>query len=525
MNGKYDVENLKSLRLEKQALGFLLKSEENLKVYYEVSRLLTDSCFADKYNKQIFNVIKTLLNSQQTVNTVTVAQKLSECGISHKDGNDIDNYLDAVSFTQINREGFLECCKDLYKLHLRREIFLKSKEIAVDQFSNPDQSPFERIGEMSKKFDELRVNTIEDEKPTFILDGLVDHVKERANNPQQVSGIPWPYKELNEACGGLRNSDLHMIIAASGAGKTTLLMDVGLKVALQGIHVIYLNTEMTDDQMRDRLVGMLTKIEPILISTGQIRHEAVEYNKFVDKEKEMMDIQQKVGKYLIHKEAEYMSTEEMKSYVKYIYNKYVGQGNPCLIIHDYLKISDEKTSSHNQEYQIIRNKTNELKRLASDLKCPVLTAMQTNRRPDDDTLSLKDALKVDSTAMAMSHSASWVTSFLAFYKAKDQRERELDGPEFGTHKLVPLKIRSWGLGGMQYEAPLRRETPDGVFYQKNQINLERGVFTLEARGTLRTIINRFDIQGNDISEEFEEDESNNAEIVEHELESDDDGTL
>ena len=106
MNGKYDVENLKSLRLEKQALGFLLKSEENLKVYFEVSRLLTDSCFADKYNKQIFNVIKTLLNSQQTVNTVTVAQKLSECGISHKDGNDIDNYLDAVSFTQINMGDF-----------------------------------------------------------------------------------------------------------------------------------------------------------------------------------------------------------------------------------------------------------------------------------------------------------------------------------------------------------------------------------------------------------------------------------
>ena len=41
MNGKYDVENLKSLRLEKQALGFLLKSEENLKVYYEVSRQLS----------------------------------------------------------------------------------------------------------------------------------------------------------------------------------------------------------------------------------------------------------------------------------------------------------------------------------------------------------------------------------------------------------------------------------------------------------------------------------------------------
>ena len=69
MNGKYDVENLKSLRLEKQALGFLLKSEENLKVYFEVSRLLTDSCFADKYNKQILTDFSTT-TAAPTVPTV-----------------------------------------------------------------------------------------------------------------------------------------------------------------------------------------------------------------------------------------------------------------------------------------------------------------------------------------------------------------------------------------------------------------------------------------------------------------------
>ena len=88
------------------------------------------------------------------------------------------------------------------------------------------------------------------------------------------------------------------------------------------------------------------------------------------------------------------------------------------------------------------------------------------------------------------------TSFLAFYKAKDAREIELDGVEYGSHKLVPLKIRSWGFRGLQYEHPLRRETPDGVIYQKNHINLERGVFTLESRGTLRSTVDRLDIQNN-----------------------------
>ena len=102
-NKKYDVERLKSLRLEKQILGYLLKSEENIKDYYDVSVLLTEKVFADKYNKQIFNVIVSLLKAGQTINTVSVAQKLSDLNISHKDGNDIDNYLDAVSFTQIHR--------------------------------------------------------------------------------------------------------------------------------------------------------------------------------------------------------------------------------------------------------------------------------------------------------------------------------------------------------------------------------------------------------------------------------------
>ena len=499
-NKKYDVERLKSLRLEKQILGYLLKSEENVKDYYDVSVLLTEKVFADKYNKQIFNVIISLLKSGQTINTVSVAQKLSDLNISYKDGNDIDNYLDAVSFTQINKKGFIEACKQVYTFFLRREAYAKAKEIAKEQFQNAEQSPMEILGNMSKVVDEFKVNAVDDEKPTFILDGLNDHIKDKANNPQEFVGIPWPYEEVNDACGGLRNGDLHMVIAATGAGKTTLLMDVGLKVACAGYHVIYLNTEMTDDQMRDRLSGMITSIEPILISTGKLRNEAIEYNKFIDKEQEMIELQKNAGKYLIHKVAENMSVAEIESYVKYVYNRYVGEGNPCLIIYDYLKIIDEQASGYNQEYQIIRNKSNSLKKLALDLNSPVLTALQTNRRSDDDTVSLKEALKVDSTAMAMSHSASWFTSFLAFYKAKDNRERELDGPENGTHKLVPLKIRSWGFRGLQYEHALTRQTPDGNVQQKNHINLQRGVFTLESCGTLRDGINRLNIQ-NDNSEQ------------------------
>ena len=161
-NKKYDVERLKSLRLEKQILGYLLKSEENTKDYYDVAVLLTEKVFADKYNKQIFNVIISLLKSGQTINTVSVAQKLSDLNISHKDGNDIDNYLDAVSFTQINKKGFVEACKQVYTFFLRREAYAKAKEIATEQFNNSDQTPMEILGNMSKVVDEFKVNAVDD---------------------------------------------------------------------------------------------------------------------------------------------------------------------------------------------------------------------------------------------------------------------------------------------------------------------------------------------------------------------------
>ena len=71
---------------------------------------------------------------------------------------------------------------------------------------------------------------------------------------------------------------------------------------------------------------------------------------------------------------------------------------------------------------------------------------------------------------------------------------------------------------MAYERKILRETPDGIVPQKNHINLHRGIFTLESRGTLRDLVNRFDIQDNDQSQEAPE-----SAIAESQLE--DDGTL
>ena len=86
-NKKYDVERLRSLRLEKQILGYLLKSEENIKDYYDVSVLLTEKVFADKYNKQIFNVIISLLKSASQTNHGLPPKSNATCAKHSSIGN------------------------------------------------------------------------------------------------------------------------------------------------------------------------------------------------------------------------------------------------------------------------------------------------------------------------------------------------------------------------------------------------------------------------------------------------------
>jgi len=200
-NNRFDEERLKSLRLEKRALGYLLKSPNKEQDYYDVAPLLTEKSFADKKNQRIFNSIMLLLKSGQEINSVSVANRISankvESGLS---GDDIDNYLGAVSFTQTNKKGFVETCQELYKFYLRRDAFSKAKQIAAEQFKNSDQSPFEIINTANKILDEFKVDAIDGEKPTFILEELNDYIKQKANEPQKTVGIPWPYEELNLAC-------------------------------------------------------------------------------------------------------------------------------------------------------------------------------------------------------------------------------------------------------------------------------------------------------------------------------------
>ena len=62
----------------------------------------------------------------------------------------------------------------------------------------------------------------------------------------------------------------------------------------------------------------------------------------------------------------------------------------------------------------------------------------------------------DSTTAALSDRINWFATLVAIFRKKTPEERELDGEEFGTHKLIPVEIRSMGKASETYQDSLRR---------------------------------------------------------------------
>ena len=162
----------------------------------------------------------------------------------------------------------------------------------------------------------------------------------------------------------------------------------------------------------------------------------------------------------------------------------VGRDGKCIIALDYLKLTGESVDKSWMEYQAIGEKVNKLKKLATELNCPIVTAVQSNRSGE----GRKVGDPVDSGVIALSDRIQWFADFTAFLTRKIREEIAWDGEHFGTHMLVPFKTRYQGRDAAGHQDLVRRRAPNGQEkYYENFLNFNIENFNVEERGTLHDI--------------------------------------
>jgi len=205
-----------------------------------------------------------------------------------------------------------------------------------------------------------------------ILSDLYDSVERWVKHPLksgEVRGLSTGFKDLNAVTGGLDRSELYVICGRPGVGKTALSLDVARTVALNGYKVLIFSLEMTAESVMARWASAMSGVSVRIIQRGigdaqayidAILRLSLLKNLWIDDQPSLSPDQVRARALKIAREA--------------------GGLDLFVLDHGAKMSSDERGKN---EATIEGRKTEAMKDLAKELRCPGILVLQLNRNVEN----------------------------------------------------------------------------------------------------------------------------------------------
>ena len=342
-----------SIEAESSVLGGLLLDNS---AWDRMGDLLIDNDFYRHEHKLIFGAIAALINGSKPADVITVYEHLQNQGKSEGMGglgylNSLAQYVPSAS----NIRRYAEIVRERSIL---RKLVTASDEIATNAFS-----PQGRAEEGS------RMKQGSQSMDTLVVD-LMDRVQERADNPNDITGVPTGFYDLDRMTSGLQAGDLVVIAARPSMGKTAFAINIAEHVALnEGLPVAVFSMEMGAAQLAVRVVGSIGRIDQGHLRTGKLSDE--EWPRLTDAIERLRTVSLHID------ETPGLTPSELRANARRLARKC---GKLGLIVVDYLQLmSGSAGSDGDNRATELGEISRGLKMLAKELQCPVIALSQLNR--------------------------------------------------------------------------------------------------------------------------------------------------
>lgn len=492
--------DLFNLELEKYSIAALIKYPN---LFDQTELFVKSSDYHFEANRRIYEVIRSLILQNKTPDSVLVAAKIKDLGVTLPNGIQAQPYLQALELVPITEKAGLQYFQELAALSFRRN-YLENLRDCAKIIKNTDSSNIEElVSKVDGKYNQY-VNAFDVfDQPVNLFTVAREAIADKINNPEKSISYLTPFPEFNEFYGGLRPKNLYCFGSRAGSGKTTLLASLGFKTAnicnKEKLPLLYCDTEMEKEDSAIRTVASITGIPFNSLDQGEITQEwKTKIDTLLDKgEQEYSFDFLKVGN---------KSTDQLISIVRRWYNSKVGRGKPCIIIYDYLKLVNETATDAAKEYQLMGDKVDKFKKLAEEINAIFLTAVQLNRTAENQGKK-EGTYSTNQAAISLSDRISWFASFVALFQRKTMDQISMDGPEFGSHSMHVVKARFNGPKAPGFFDIVERVVDGKKQYIQNYISFDVKNFDVKEVGSLQTIINKgknkINIQNNSPKEEVE----------------------
>ena len=364
-----------SIEGESSVLGGLLLDNA---AWDRVGDILMDGDFYRYEHRLIYSAIGALVNASKPADVITVFEHMQNQGRAEEIGglaylNSLAQYVPSAS----NIRRYAEIVRDR---SLLRKLVSASDEIATNAFNPKGRPVADIVDESEQKIFNIGEQGKRNNQGFQAMDSLVvkllDRVQEMADNPNDVTGVPTGFYDLDRMTAGLQAGDLIVLAARPSMGKTALAINIAEHVALnEGLPVAVFSMEMGAAQLAVRIVGSIGRIDQGHLRTGKLTDD--EWPRLSEAIEKLRTISLHID------ESAGLTSSELRANARRL-SRQCGQLG--LIVVDYLQLMSGSSSDGENRATELGEISRGLKMLARELKCPVIALSQLNRsveqRPD-----------------------------------------------------------------------------------------------------------------------------------------------
>jgi replicative DNA helicase len=246
------------------------------------------------------------------------------------------------------------------------ENFTRHKALERAIIESADLLEKKDYGQVEAKIKEaVQISLTKDLGTDYFEDPRARLMRIKDKNGQISTG--WPSLD-RRLFGGMNRGELNIFAGGSGAGKSLFLANLGVNWCLQGLNVLYLTLELSEDLVCMRVDAMTTGI-----GTKEI------FKEIDDLEMKVKIIGKKAGNLQVKYMPSGKTANDLRAYMKE-YEIKTGKRIDVLLV-DYLDLLMPQSRKISPADLFIKDKyvSEELRNLAVEKNCILVTAAQLNR--------------------------------------------------------------------------------------------------------------------------------------------------
>ena len=357
-----------SLEAEQSVLGSILIDS---RCVADIIGILRPEDFFLPQNREIYETVYTMFNFSETIDPVTVLEKMRQLGVYHDNTRDYVQQLMEITPTAANAVRYANIVKDKAMLRGLADASSDISELVYDQVG----TPAEILESAEKKIYALRKGDTGDslEHIGVTLHKVFDTLTELSQSDSAIPGMSTGLRDLDKKINGLNKSDLFLIAARPAMGKTAFALNIALNVAKKyNKTVAVFSLEMSREQLTMRLLANESFVELGKLLTGKLSEE--EWTKLAMASAALSQTDLRVD-------------DNPSITVAEINAKCRRLDNLGLVVIDYLQLmqgSGYGKASDNR-VNVVSDISRSLKIMAKELNVPVICLSQLSRGPEGRT--------------------------------------------------------------------------------------------------------------------------------------------